>query len=79
MIVAPRTVLVLLALAGACTFGLTGCLGLPEPAPATAPSLVGDTAPVFTLARTGPSPGTLSLGDLTRGTAAVLVFYRGEW
>ena len=59
--------------------GLTGCLSLPEAPQATERSAVGDAAPVFTLARTGPSPGKLCLADLTRDSAVVLVFYRGEW
>ena len=64
-------------LAGA--FALAGCLSLPEPPPATARSQVGDPAPVFSLARTGASPGKLSLDELWRSSAAVIVFYRGAW
>jgi hypothetical protein len=72
--VSPALVLGLLLVLGS-----SGCLSLPEPPQATARSAVGDAAPVFTLARTGPSPGRLCLDDLTRESAVVLVFYRGEW
>ncbi len=76
MILARRTV-ILAALALAAP--AAGCLSLPEPPPATERSAVGDPAPVLSLARTGASPGTLCLRDLWAGSAAVLVFYRGEW
>jgi hypothetical protein len=75
VIVARRT----LILGSAVALGLVGCLSLPPPPPATSHSTVGEVAPVFTLARTGPTPGSISLNDLTGSTAAVLVFYRGEW
>jgi hypothetical protein len=59
---------------------LSGCLfSLPPPEPATHPSNVGDEAPGFSLARTGLTPGKTGLAELTSGTVAVLVFYRGEW
>lgn len=66
-------------LASAVAVGLAGCLSLPPPPRATAPAEVGEPAPVFSLARTGATPGSLSLGELTGKTAAVLVFYRGYW
>lgn len=67
-------------LAALLLLGAPGCLSLPEAAPATERSSVGDPAPVLTLARTGATPGMLSLSELWGGkTAAVLVFYRGEW
>jgi hypothetical protein len=71
----PRTLVLLAAVA----LLLPGCLSLPPPPVATARSEVGDVAPVFTLARTGPTPGVVTLSDLTGKTAAVLVFYRGHW
>ena len=75
MIMARRSVIPALLIG----LGLSGCLSLPEPPPSTAPSAVGDPAPVFTLARTGPTPGTVALDELWRDKAVVLVFYRGEW
>jgi hypothetical protein len=68
-----RTSLVLL---GAIT--LAGCFSLPPPPAATAPSNVGDPAPVFSLARTDP-PGRVTLDELHQNGPVVLVFYRGDW
>ena len=63
---------------------LAGCFSLPQPAPATARSQVGDPAPVTSLARTaalaaGAHGGVVSLRELWGETSLVLVFYRGSW
>lgn len=64
------------ALALAAVALLPGCLSLPPPErPERATPY---PAPAFRLPSTGPQPET-SLGDLTNGTSAVLVFYRGDW
>ena len=57
---------------------LAGCFSLPPPA-APERAAAGTHAPDFSLPRTGSPPGKLSLADLTSGTTAVLVFYRGHW
>ena len=77
MIMARRTVIAgaLVALG----LGVAGGGAGSERQPATERSSIGDPAPVLTLARTGPTPGKLSLRELWDNSAAVLVFYRGEW
>jgi hypothetical protein len=70
---ASRTRLALFA-----AVGLVGCFSLPPPDPASK-ALVGAQAPGFSLPSTGPTPRKLGLADLTSGTTAVLVFYRGHW
>jgi|GEM_PF-263932 len=52
---------------------LGGCFSLPPPPAATAPSNIGDPAPVFSLERLNGG-GTLSLRSL-RGKTVVLWFY----
>jgi hypothetical protein len=67
------------ALIGLAFLALSGCFSLPPPEPKDAKANVGDEAPAFSLARTGATPGKATLADLTSGTTAVLVFYRGDW
>jgi len=57
---------------------LSGCLSLPPPDPTTR-AVVGERGPAFELPRTGATPGKVTLADLTSGTTAVIVFYRGHW
>ena len=61
----------------ALSLGAAGCFSLPPPDPDTK-AVPGQPAPGFALAAT-PGPGKLALEDLTKGTSAVLVFYRGDW
>lgn len=68
---------------------LAGCFSLPPPeTPDKIP--VGARAPEFALPRAlvtadaqgkvvDAAPGKASLAELTSGTTAVLVFYRGHW
>jgi hypothetical protein len=57
---------------------LTGCLLLPKPKD-TELAVRGEIAPEFRLARTGMTPGELTLKELRTKGKTVLVFYRGDW